>query len=146
MANYKKGEAANRSQTYNKVWKKGEVKESGTASAAAAKLAAALIKRFGKNAKKKAPNKKVRDAIDSSPKWRNFSEEKANAKAYYQKQIARQTDDANRRIAQARRAKKPKQPTQKERIARLREEAQELQQARYKYKGGSGTRMGRPTR
>lgn len=92
--------------------------------------------------KKRPKPKKKRDL--SKPKYRNFSADRAEAKAAYDRNIRRQMDEADRRIAETRRAREPKRPTQQQRIDRLREEAQEWRTSRYKYKGGSGTPKGRP--
>lgn len=86
----------------------------------------------------------VKKAAAKKPKYRDVSADRAEAKAAYDRNIRRQMDEADRRIAETRRARQPKRPTQQERIDRLREEAQEWRVSRYKYKGGSGTPKGRP--
>lgn len=98
---------------------------------------AKMAKKREKKATKPAPSP------STTPKWRDFGEEKRMARAYYERQ--RQVPVREAKANAAKRRAESKRPSAAERRAaeyRASADRIEQMQAGYKYRGGSGTRGG----
>jgi hypothetical protein len=123
----------------------GKTAEAGVTAASVAKIVQQVIKQMSKSKPKPKPSSSKPKPASASSYQKQLAETRAANKSYRDKQIREQQRKVDESLAKAKKDKARPTATEKK-AAEYRASADRIErmQAGYKYKGGSGTRLGRP--